>query len=123
LENDLAQLQDELGLARFRLHKAEDFEIKYELLVKQNQTLAADNDRLVKDLTARTRELEETRYRLAHEETLKVQGESDLRKSEAEVAELKRRLDESKDRGRSELVEEKAKVESQFNRQIDNLRS
>ena len=123
MENDLAQLQDELGLARFRLHKAEDFEIKYELLVKQNQTLAADNDRLVKDLTARTRELEETRNRLAHEETLKVQGESDLRKAEAEIAELKRRLDESKDRGRSELVEEKSKVEAQFNRQIDNLRS
>jgi hypothetical protein len=55
LENDLAQLQDELGLARFRLHKAEDFEIKYELLVKQNQSLANDNDRLIKDLTIKTR--------------------------------------------------------------------
>lgn len=46
-----------MGLARFRLHKAEDFEIKYELLVKQNQTLTSDNDRLLKELTARTREL------------------------------------------------------------------
>lgn len=55
LENDLAQLQDELGMARFRLHKAEDFEIKYELLFKQNRDLTTDNDKLVKELTAKTR--------------------------------------------------------------------
>jgi hypothetical protein len=65
------------------LHKAEDFEIKYELLVKQNQSLAIDNDRLIKDLTIRTRELDDARNRLAQEETLKGQAESELRKSDA----------------------------------------
>lgn len=36
---------------------------------------------------------------------------------------MKRKLQESKDRGRNELQEEKSKVEAQFNRQIDNLKS
>lgn len=36
---------------------------------------------------------------------------------------MKRKLEESKDRGRNELQEEKSKVEAQFNRQIDNLKS
>lgn len=50
LENDLSLLQDELSGARVRLRKAEDFEIKYDLVLKQNNHLLAENDRLSKDL-------------------------------------------------------------------------
>ena len=37
MEGELTHQQDELNLLRFRLQKAEDFEIKYELLTKENQ--------------------------------------------------------------------------------------
>lgn len=50
LENDFGILQDELSSARVRLRKAEDFEIKYDLVLKQNNNLLAENDRLVKEL-------------------------------------------------------------------------
>jgi hypothetical protein len=39
LENDLNTLQDELSSARLRLRRAEDFEIKYDLIIKQNSNL------------------------------------------------------------------------------------
>lgn len=80
LENDLAQLQDELGLARFRLHKAEDFEIKYELLVKQNQLLTAENERMTRELAARGRELEDVRNRLGSEEMVRGNTEAEVRR-------------------------------------------
>ena len=37
LESDLAATQDELMSARLRLRTAEDFQIKYELLLKQSE--------------------------------------------------------------------------------------
>jgi hypothetical protein len=39
------------------------------------------------------------------------------------VEDLKGKLEESRERGRAELQEEKAKVEQQFNRQIEHLKS
>lgn len=42
LEGDLNIVQDELSRARVRLRRAEDFEIKYDLLLKQNSNLLAD---------------------------------------------------------------------------------
>ena len=42
LEDDLNIVQDELARARVRLRRAEDFEIKYDLLIKQNSNLVAD---------------------------------------------------------------------------------
>ena len=39
LEDDLNMLQDELSSARLRLRRAEDFQIKYDLIVKQNSNL------------------------------------------------------------------------------------
>ena len=43
LESDLAATQEELMTARLRLRTAEDFQIKYELLLKQSEQ---DNYRL-----------------------------------------------------------------------------
>ena len=37
LETDLASTQDELMAAKLRLRTAEDFQIKYELLLKQSE--------------------------------------------------------------------------------------
>jgi hypothetical protein len=39
LENDLIQSQEELSKVRIRLRKAEDYEIKYDLILKQNTIL------------------------------------------------------------------------------------
>ncbi len=39
LENDCTSLQDDLNKARIRLRRAEDFELKYELILKQNTHL------------------------------------------------------------------------------------
>lgn len=50
LEGDLSLLQDELSGARVRLRKAEDFEIKYDLVLKQNNNLLVENERLSKEL-------------------------------------------------------------------------
>lgn len=47
LEEDIMLMGDELNRARIRLRKAEDFEIKYELLSKQK--LAADEELVRKD--------------------------------------------------------------------------
>lgn len=43
LENDMNVLQDELSGARVRLRRAEDFELKYEVAVRQNQQLQLEN--------------------------------------------------------------------------------
>ena len=43
LEGDIAALHEELNIARTRLRTAEDFQIKYELLLKQSNM---ENNRL-----------------------------------------------------------------------------
>ena len=40
-------------MARIRLRTAEDFEIKYELLTKQNSSLLQENNKLIRDLGIR----------------------------------------------------------------------
>ena len=49
LQNELGNVEEELSLTKFKLQKAEDFERKFEELVRQNQDL---NDQLneTKDL-------------------------------------------------------------------------
>ena len=39
LENDCTSLQVDLNKARIRLRRAEDYELKYELILKQNTHL------------------------------------------------------------------------------------
>ena len=43
LETDIAVMQEELSTARMRLRTAEDFQIKYDLLLRQSQQ---ENQRL-----------------------------------------------------------------------------
>jgi len=66
LEGDLTQLQgmgwcysEELSVARLRLRTAEDFEIKYELLTNQNNSLLHGNGKLTKDLAREKAEVEQ----------------------------------------------------------------
>lgn len=41
-EVEISRLEHDLSVARFKLSKAEDFEIKYEILFKDNQKAVAD---------------------------------------------------------------------------------
>lgn len=40
IENELNNVQDELAKARVKLRRSEDFEIKFDLLSKQNSNLS-----------------------------------------------------------------------------------
>ena len=50
LENDCNQLQEDLNKARIRLRRAEDFELKYDLIMKQNTALNNELDKKDKEL-------------------------------------------------------------------------
>lgn len=50
LEEDLMTISDELNKARLRLRRAEDFEIKYDLLFKQKSALEEESIRKDKEL-------------------------------------------------------------------------
>jgi hypothetical protein len=50
LENDCNSMQEDLNKARIRLRRAEDFELKYELILKQNTYLQNELDKREKDL-------------------------------------------------------------------------
>ena len=41
-ETEIAQLEHDLSVTKFKLSKAEDIEIKYDILFKDNQTTLAD---------------------------------------------------------------------------------
>lgn len=45
LENDYTSIQEDLNKARIRLRRAEDFELKYELILKQNTQLNNELDK------------------------------------------------------------------------------
>jgi len=51
LENDCNTVQEDLNRARIRLRRAEDFELKYELILKQNTLLNNELDKRDKELT------------------------------------------------------------------------
>lgn len=50
LENENNGVQDELAKAKVKLRRAEDFEIKFDLLLKQNSTLNTDLERRDREL-------------------------------------------------------------------------
>lgn len=70
LENDCNGLQEDLNKARIRLRRAEDFELKYELILKQNTYLQNELDKKEKDLTQKKTELENLRATASEKTTV-----------------------------------------------------
>lgn len=123
LDNEVNSLEEELSLTKYRLQKAEDFEDKYEALFKQHQGLSEEHDCNKQDLTNKTRESNELRAKLDAAE-LKIKNlEMDIENTKLASQAQIRRKEEDKDKVSNQGQEERATVEQQFLRQIDNIRS
>lgn len=64
LENDCNSLQEDLNRARIRLRRAEDYELKYELILKQNTNLQNEIDKKDKELNQKKSELENVKLKV-----------------------------------------------------------
>ncbi len=54
---EISRLEHDLSVAQFRLSKAEDYEIKYDSLFKDNQKVAKDHEALLGDFDKAQRDL------------------------------------------------------------------
>ena len=99
LEQDFALVQgqlfyysEELNLARIRLRTAEDFEIKYELLTKQNSSLLQENNKLVKEIGIRKLETDHVILELDNLTLVKVDLEKLIGVKDGEILSLLERI-------------------------------
>ena len=122
LENDLNHRQDEINIMRFRLQKAEDFEIKYELLVKENQELTLENEALEKGLVLKGRELEELVGKYRELELTLGRKVNELQSSKGELENAKKRQEQLIEKSSQSGVSDREKAEQQFFRQIEQLK-
>jgi hypothetical protein len=122
LEGDLAKCQDELSAARIRLRKAEDFELKYEMLAKQMAELSQEHDLARKELVDRRIDSEALREKLDLEvlrknecfrEVSLLGNQVDLLRSEC--MELERKKEE-------EIVLLRNRLQTEHAQQMDILR-
>jgi hypothetical protein len=122
LENDLGLLQDELSSARIRLRKAEDFEIKYDLVLKQNNNLLAENDRLSKDLQIARVDAEKNRLKLEEELARKYDGDREKQDLQAQVESWKKRYHDVEELRLTETSQEAGRIESVSKKDLDLYR-
>ncbi len=54
---EISRLEHDLSVSQFRLSKAEDFEIKYDSLFKENQRVVKDHEALLSDFDKAQRDL------------------------------------------------------------------
>lgn len=122
LEADLTALQEELSLTRFRLQKAEDFEDKYEALFKQHNHLNEEHDQLRQDYVSKNREAGELRARLDQAEMVIRNLEANVESGKATAEDIRRRKDEAQNKVSNQGAEERAVLEQNYLKQIENLR-
>ena len=122
LDNDLATLQDELSSARLRLRRAEDFEIKYDMVGKQNSNLLSENDLLTKEIQALKVEMERIRLK-QEDETLHHKDFTKERASlQTEIDRLKRATKEAHERSEYETKSKGEQNEGLQKKEIDKMR-
>ena len=118
----MSSLEEELSLTKYRLQKAEDFEDKYESLFKQNQGLNEEHDANKQDLVNKTRDANELRAKLDQAELKIKRLESDIQNQANSADQIIKKKEEDRNKVSNQGAEERASVEQQFLRQIDNLR-
>ena len=63
-EAEIARLEHDLSVTRFKLSKSEDYEVKYDLLFKENQNTISDHQQAADDLDRTKRELDRAHLEL-----------------------------------------------------------
>ena len=88
-------MQDELSKARVRLRRAEDFEIKYELILKQNANLTSDLEKMEKDLCELKSNNEQLKVRVEDRQVKTEDFTSERRALQEEIDKWKNKYEES----------------------------
>lgn len=91
-------MQDELSNARLRLRRAEDFEIKYDLIVKQNSNLLSENDLLTKEIQILKVEVERIRFKQEDEAMHQQDFTKEKSALQSEIERYKRIAKETQER-------------------------
>lgn len=122
LEHDLANLQEDLSLAKFRLQKAEDFEDKYDILFKQYQSMAQDFAIARDECVAKSREAADLTIRLDEANLIIKNLETNVETSKQNAEEIRRRKEEAESKVNNQGVEERQALEEHYLRQIETLK-
>ena len=119
---EISRLEHDLSVARFKLSKAEDFEIKYEILFKDNQKAVTDylalleeHDRLQRDHERATLLQEQTDQQLRA-----ARGELEAEKREREQQTAKK--EELRSKTTSQGQEEREALKESFARELDAVK-
>lgn len=121
-EVEISRLENDLSVAKFKLSKAEDYEIKYDLLFKENQKTITDYLDGRDELERARRELERTRA--DHDQALlnnrALRAELDAEKKASE--EVRTKKEELRSQTTSQGQEEREALRESFTREVETLR-
>lgn len=119
---EISRLEHDLSVARFKLSKAEDFEIKYDILFKDNQKAVADYLALLEEHDRAQRDLE--RAAVLQEQTnqtlksLRAELEAEKREREQQTA----KKEELRSKTTSQGQEEREALKESYARELDSLK-
>ena len=119
---EISRLEHDLSVARFKLSKAEDFEIKYDILFKDNQKAVADYLALLEehDRTQREQERAGVLQEQTDQQLRTVRAELDAEKREREQQTAKK--EELRSKTTSQGQEEREALKESFARELDSLK-
>ena len=121
-EGEIARLEHELSVCRFKLSKSEDYEQKYELLFKENQNTIADEQQAREELDRIRRELDRTRldYDQQSEVLRGVRGELEGEKKAKE--EVHKKKQELRSQTSSQGQEQRQQLKEWYGKELANLK-
>ena len=122
LENDCNTLQEDLNKARIRLRRAEDFELKYQLILKQNSNLQNELDKKDKELNQKRSQLENLKVEASEKNN---KGEDDIKQKmelQREVQRWKEKAEEAEEKRIAFMMENREKADLNQKREVEGLK-
>lgn len=121
-EVEIGRLEHELSVARFKLSKAEDFEIKYDILFKENQKTVAEHLALLEEHDRTLHQLDRTsllqEQTAQQARTLRAELEAEKRERETQTA----KKEELRSKTTSQGQEEREALKEGFARELETLK-
>lgn len=121
-EAEIARLQHDLSVTKFRLSKSEDIQIKYDILFRENQKTVSDCIEVKEQLDNTRKQLDKLQldYNSANQliKTLRAEVEAEKRSNQ----DLRQTKEELRTQTTSQGQEERQSLKEAFTREIDSLK-
>ena len=122
LENDCNSLQEDLNRARIRLRRAEDYELKYELILKQNTNLQNEIDKKDKELNQKKSELENVKLKVTETSFIGEDWTKEKLELQREIERWKAKHEEAEEKRISFMLENREKLDLNQKREMEGIR-